>query len=322
MLAANTRYEALFGGYKFDISKSTGMKQLRFLLSLLMLFLVNSPLSANDKDPFKKKANTAIGVSVAKNTMNFFIISKRKKGKLDLATRFNVLRTKIRMFFQREKFVAVVAKDSRHMSRKLKYWLNKRNADLGTVWFDSHGMYKKGYSLFTIGHDEISYKTLHDSTLAENFSSLSGFTNQQSKFIIGSCYGGATYTRTSIDYKDTTRMNGDSLMFSLGNILKNGQIFGCESWVMSKPGLFWKRPATGGSPGRKLFLDLCYEPAWKNIGKWNEYTIQTNEMRAVNTISLDKHGSMVVRGRTYVDEKKAEKDINKKLLALQPNLYK
>jgi hypothetical protein len=45
-------------------------------------------------------------------------------------------------------------------------------------------------------------------------------------------------------------------------------------------------------------------------------------MRSVNTISLDKHGNLVVRGRTYLDEKKEEKDIQKKLLSLRPNLYK
>jgi hypothetical protein len=117
-------------------------------------------------------------------------------------------------------------------------------------------MYKKGYSLFFIGTDEVSYKTLADSSVAAAFSPLAGYTTRQSKFVIGSCYGGATYTRSSIDYKDTTRMNGDSLMISLGRIIQNGQVFGSESWVMSKPGLFWRRPATGGNPGRKLFLDI------------------------------------------------------------------
>lgn len=298
------------------------MKQIRFLAPFISLILICSVAGARfEKKPGKKNSTSTV-TNARKNSMNFFVVSKRKKGKLDLATRFNILRTNIRSFFHREKFVSIVASDSRQMSRRIQTWLNKKNANLGTVWFDSHGMYKKGYSLFFIGHDEVSYKTLRDSSLVSTFKPLSAYTTDGSKFIIGSCYGGATYTRSSIDYKDTTRMNGDSLMMSLGQILENGQVYACESWVMSKPGLFWRRPATGGNPGRKLFLDVCYEPAWKNIGVWNEYTIQQNSLRKVNTISLDKYGNMVVRGRSYVEEKNAKKGIDKKLLALQPNLYK
>ncbi len=297
------------------------MKQFKFLTIFLSALICFHAEAKFEKKPGKFKP-LGIAGSTARQTVNFFIVSKRKKGKLDLATRFNVLRTKLRGLFHREKFVSVIARDSRHMSNKLTCWLDKKNAALGTVWFDSHGMYKKGYSLFFIGHDEVSYKTIYDSTLISSFRKLSGYTNKESKFIIGSCYGGATYTRASIDYKDTTRMNGDSLMISLGSLLKNGQVFGCESWVMSKPGLFWRRPSAGGNPGRKLFLDQCYEPAWKNVGMWNEYSIDSKTIRSINTVALDKKGNMVVRGKSYLDEKNARKDIDKKLLSLQPNLYK
>ena len=253
--------------------------------------------------------------------LNFFIISKRKKGKLDLATRFNVLRTKLRSFFRKD-FVAIVASDPDHMSREVRERLERKNAGLGTIWFDSHGMYKKGYSLFYIGHAEVSYHTLKDSIIKSSFEELSAYADENTKVIIGSCYGGATYERTPVDYRDTTRMNGDSLMISLGKLIRNGTVYGSESWVMSKPGLFWRRPAVGGNPGRKLFLDICYEPAWKTIGVWNEYNTSNNSFTRINPVTLDAKGNLLIRGLPYTVEKNAQKDINKKLEKLRTGLYK
>lgn len=253
--------------------------------------------------------------------MNFFIISKRKKGKLDLATRFNVMRTTIRSYFRKD-FVAIVAKDANSMSRSVRKFLVKNNANIGTIWFDSHGQYKKGYSLFFIGTDEVSYYTLKDTAIRRPFQEIAQFMDVSTKTIIGSCYGGATYNRLSVDYKDTTRMNGDSLMIELGSCLKNGVVYGSESWVMSKPGLFWRRPAAGGNPGRKLFLDICYEPVWKKIGVWNEYNANTRCFNSINTVTLDAKGNLLIRGLPYVVEKKVTLSITQKLEKLQPGLYK
>jgi hypothetical protein len=140
--------------------------------------------------------------------------------------------------------------------------------------------------------------------------------------IIGSCYGGATYERSSIDYTKTMRMDGDSLMRSLGKLFRSGTVYASESWVMSKPGLFHRRPAVGGNPGRKLFLDVCYKPVWENIGVWNQYEIGSEDFRRANTISLDKTGNLVIRDKPYIEEKKMEKTIDKKLKKLQPGLFK
>lgn len=47
------------------------------------------------------------------------------------------------------------------------------------------------------------------------------------------------------------------------------------SWVLTKPGLFHERAAVAGYPTRNIFHDVCYKPAWENIGKWNEYNAVT-----------------------------------------------
>ncbi len=257
-----------------------------------------------------------------KKKINFFVVSKRKKGKLDLATRYNVFRSKVKGFFCKRQFVSIVARDTKHASQKITSRLQANDARLGTIWFDSHGMYKKGYSLFYIGSDEISYKTLKDTNLIKYFSGLTPFADEESRLVIGSCYGGATYNRSSVDYKDTTRMNGDSLMIAIGNIVHSGKVYASESWVMTKPGLFRRRPSVGGFPGRKLFRDLCYAPAWKNMGIWNKYDAGIGTLSRSNPVALDRYGNLIIRGVPFKHEKTFRKSYHKKLSRLQTNLYK
>ncbi len=257
-----------------------------------------------------------------KRKINFFIISKPKKGKPDLATRFNIFRGKLKGLFRRKKFVAIIAKNARHASVKVQRKIRKFHAQIGTLWFDSHGMFKKGHSLFLIGEDEISYYTLRDSGIALPLQQMAKFANRHSKIVIGSCYGGATYYRYSIDYNDITRMNGDSLMFSLGKIFARSTIYGSESWVMTKPGLFLKRSAVAGFPRRKLFRDICYQPAWESIGKWNSYNASTNQFETINPVTLDMYGNLIVRATSFTGRKEVSKDIAKKMSMLRPGLYK
>jgi hypothetical protein len=290
---------------------------------LLLACLYSSHTSYSQLQDNVARPETARRTPVSqKKKLNFFIVSKRKKGALDPATRFNVFRAKLKSIFRQKKFVAIVARDAQQASTKIQYRLKKYDAHIGTLWFDSHGMYKKGYSLFFIGRDEVSYKTLKDSCTALPFEQLAPFADNQTNVIIGSCYGGATYTRSSIDYKDTTRMNGDSLMISLGKLLRKGHVYASESWVMTKPGLFMKRAAVAGFPGRKLFLDVCYQPAWERVGKWNAYHVATETFNSINPVTLDMYGNVIVRTLSYTHKEDIKKNIEKNIEKLQPGLYK
>ena len=297
------------------------MKLQNFIPTVVAILMINIAAPAQQNNLLSENEIQKISIS-EKNQLNFFIVSKRKKGKLDLATRFNVFRTKLKGFFRPKRFVSVVAKDADYMSTLVQYHLKKQNARIGTIWFDSHGMYKKGYSLFFIGKDEYSYKTLKDAGTIAPLQQLTSYTDEGTKVIIGSCYGGATYSRPSIDYKDTTRMNGDSLMISFGKIFHRAFIYGSESWVMTKPGLFLKKAAVGGYPGRKLFRDYCYQPVWENVGKWNQYNASSDSFQRVNPIAMDIYGNIVVRGESYSEEKNKHTDIAKKLRTLEGGLYK
>jgi hypothetical protein len=257
-----------------------------------------------------------------KRKLNFFVISKRKKGKLDLATRFNVFRTRIKGLFRKKRFKSIIAADAQEASDKIRSRLNNKNGRIGTLWFDSHGMYKKGHSVFFIGKDEFSYRTLKDTCHDNAFEQLAVYTDHETNIVIGSCYGGATYDRMSVDYKDTTRMNGDSLMIALGNIFSKASIYASESWVMTKPGLFRKKAAVAGFPGGKLYRDICYQPAWENVGKWNQYNANTKSFSKVNPVTLNRNGSLMLLKKSYTEKDEVKSDIMKKLEKLEPGLYK
>ncbi|MFT3674613.1 MAG: hypothetical protein QM781_01815 [Chitinophagaceae bacterium] len=292
-----------------------------FMGSLLLLLYTPAILSAQATDSFAGP-DTIDRVRGTVRHINFFIISKREKGRFDLASRFNVFRSKIKNFFRRKKFVAIVARDAGHMSRKMQRKLNKYKAHIGTLWFDSHGKYKKGYSLFYIGRDEISLHSIYDSTIGKHFRELAAFADTQTRVVIGACYGGATYTRLSVDYKDTTRMNGDSLMRALGSFFHQSVIYGSESWVMTKPGIFLKKAAVVGHPGRKLFRDICYKPVWETVGQWNEYAALSNSFRRVNPLTMDMYGNVLQLPHSFPRHKSDRRGVKRNMKKLKPGLYK
>lgn len=299
--------------------KSTIMKATNTILVLIAGFF-SLTVSAQDRQVTDTVTQTTV---LSDKKLNFFIVSKRKKGKIDPATRFNVLRTKIRSLFRPRNFVAIIAGDAAQASSKIVHRLKKYNASIGTVWFDSHGSYKKGYSLFYIGHDEINFKKLKDTAFTNPFQTLTSYSTSDTKLVIGSCYGGATYQRSSIDYRDTTRMNGDSLMIALGKFFPRARIYGSESWVMTKPGIFNNhKAAVAGFPKKKLFRDVCYRPAWENVGRWNEYNAATKVLTHVNSIGLDSYGNLSMIRWSYNGKPETQKDIQKKLSKLEADLFK
>ena len=292
--------------------------------TLALIFCSSSITAfAQVSDAIYASERKTISTTEQKQKLNFFVVSKRKKGKLDPATSFNVLRTKIKSLWRPKNFVAIIAADADQASAKILHRLKKYNANIGTVWFDSHGLYKKGYSLFYIGHDEISFKKLKDSSFTNPFDSLTPYATNETRLVIGSCYGGATYHRLSLDYRDTTRMNGDSLMIELAKLFPKAKIYGSESWVMTKPGIFNdKGVAVAGFPKRNLFHDVCYRPAWENVGKWNEYNAATGTLTQINSVTLDSYGNLEVVRRSFNEKPATQKDIQKNILKLEADLFK
>lgn len=256
-----------------------------------------------------------------KKKMNFFIISKPTKV-FDPASRFNIIRAKLKSLFRHKDFVCIVAGSTEEMSRKVRYRLRKYNAEIGSIWFDSHGSYKKGYSFFTVGNDEISFKNVSDTAMNKGFQELAHFCTEQTRVGIGSCYGGATYSRPGSDQLPHSKMNGDSLMIGMGKLFPMASIYASQSWVMTKPGLFKKRPAMEGFPLRRKFRDVIFEPVWKNVGSWNRYTAADSLLKPVTGVVLDKKGNIWEGYESYLSKKKATKRLVAKMRKLKPALLK
>ena len=282
----------------------------KILTALLTCILLSSPAISQETANEHSK----------RKPLNFFVVSKPKKGKLDPASRFNILRTGIRSLFHK-KFVSIVATDAAQMSAKVRRKLKRHHANIGTIWFDSHGLYKSGHALFYVGHDEFSYKNINDSNQTQALQELVPFCTTGTKVVIGSCYGGATFNRKANTSSDSMRMNGDSLMIGLSATLHGVTVYGSESWVMTKPGLFRKKNAVAGFPTRKIFRDIIYRPAWQHVGVWNVYA-PGSQFRQIPPVTMDKHGNVLVKPFPYLSKDKFKKKVANKMSKLQPGLLK
>ncbi len=301
------------------------------IYSLLLLLSLAGKAQENTNTEIPNLIDTTVSESsivaitpksnAKRRKLNFFIISKPTKF-WDPATRFNILRAKIKSAIRPTRFVCIVAASSEQMSSKIKFRLNKYHAQIGNIWFDGHGSIKKGYSFFTIGKDEFSYKNINDTNHTRAFQKLAAYCDSNTRIGIGSCYGGATYSRPGTKAFKESRMNGDSLIIGLAKVFNGTTIYGCESWVMTKPGLFKETFAMAGHPVLKRYTDVVYKPVWEQLGVWNSYSTLNGNLQQVNCIKLDKDGNIGTRFNHYQSKKKVKKQIALKLSKLQEGVLK
>ena len=273
------------------------------------------------KGPASSHPNRADSISEGKVAVNFFVVSKPKK-LFDPGTFFNIARAKRNQALHGGKFICIVASSTEQMVSKMEAMLRRKNAVINSLWFDSHGHYNKGYSLFEIGRDEFSHKNINDTGNKKMFAVLTSYCTASTKIGIGSCYGGATYSRPASNSFTHSRMNGDSLMIGLANVFYGATIYACESWVMTKPGLFKEKFAMAGYPLRRKFRDVVFDPVWDRFGKWNSYNSGSGQFQPVNCIILTKHGEIKIRFNDYQSLQKVKKQIDKNKKRLKENLLR
>jgi hypothetical protein len=253
--------------------------------------------------------------------LNFYIANKPKT--FDLFSRLVIIRARKQGLSRHHDFVAIVATSSKEVRKKMERHLRKKNAMIGSLWFDTHGRYANGYSSFILGTDEFSYKTIKDTIQTAQLRALAPFCDEYTQVAIGSCYRGATYEKPAHNGAPSSRMNGDSLMIGLANVLPNATIYGTEGWVMTKPGIFKRHSyALAGYPLQKRFKDEVYKPVWEHMGIWHSYSSRTNSFQTTNTLSLTRTGAIHVKAVTYLDREKSKERLDKKLKKLRPNLLK
>jgi hypothetical protein len=190
------------------------------------------------------------------------------------------------------------------------------------LWFDSHGKYKKGKSLFTIGNDTLTIENILDPVFAGKLEQLTAYCDEESQITIGSCYGAASYNRPANKYLDESPMKGDSLLLAMGKIFSISPVYGSESWVMVKPFLFGSKWGLSGHPPDGKYMDEIYKPAWESIGSWKMADPKTKELMLVHTPYLGSNGDLKFNATDYLSVQKHQVKMKRKVKKLKPGKYK
>jgi hypothetical protein len=249
--------------------------------------------------------------------LNFYVFTKDADSKLDFFGKTALFRAKTKSLLSNGQLYAINAQNTAQAVYQILSVLATEQALLGNLWIDSHGLYKQGYSSFHIGSDEYSYKNINDSAATALLRLLARHCDSTANIGIGSCYGGATFTFPGSPTAPPGRMNGDSLMLGMGRIFQKATIYGSESWVMAKPGIFGDKFGFAGYPLGKRYRTRYWQPVWERLGQWNRYSTATGLFEAVNTVALDRQGNITVRARHYQWLEKGQKAVGKNMAKLE-----
>jgi hypothetical protein len=212
----------------------------------------------------------------------------------------------------------IVASKSEFAAAKVEKLLRKHHAMIGNLWFDSHGLYKNGFSSFTIGNENFNYANINDSSHTSFLQQIARHTDEKTKVGIGSCYGGATFIHPGSATVKSGPMKGDSLMIGMGKIFKDATVYASGGWVMMKPGIFSDNFGFAGYPLGKKYRTQYWRPVWDHLGEWYSYSTKDGSIKNVNTVALSRIGDITVRERNYLSLHKAIRKQEKAVASIQP----
>jgi len=251
-----------------------------------------------------------------KTRLNVYVISKSEKFEF---LPFTVkVRAFVKSIFSKKRMRVIVAASSEVAAARIDKLMKNHDALIGNLWFDSHGLYKNGFSSFSIGQDNFSYKNINDLAHTAFLKQIALYTDATTKVGIGSCYGGATFTHPGSATVKSGPMKGDSLMMGMGKIFYGSTIYASGGWVMMKPGIFSDNFGFAGYPLGKKYRTLYWKPVWDHLGEWYAYSVQDNCVRTINTVALSKIGEIKIRSRNYLSLHKAVRKQSRALATLQP----
>jgi len=285
------------------------MKKIKPLLLLFIIVAMTKATEAQDLQETNR----------AGKRLNFVVSPKQKK--FDAAPFSFQLQARFMKLFHKRKLHVIIATSSEEAVNKILAILQKKNAMIGNLWFDSHGHWQRRRSLFEIGDEEFNYRTIRDSLSVAHLQKLATYCDTNTSIGIGSCYGGATFILPAIETLPEQRMNGDSLMMGVSSLFNNATVYACESFVLTGPGIMNAGYALCGSPMRKKFKDPIYAPVWERLGEWNCYSGKQGRFEPRVSVSLNQDGSIYVKGKNYLGFAKNKKKLSKKLTAFKRGNY-
>jgi hypothetical protein len=250
--------------------------------------------------------------------LNFFI-STHTKG-LDPAMKSAQWQARLRSLFHK-KLYFILADDANEMAIKMVRILEQKQARVGCIWFDSHGNFSRRYSSFQVGSTEFSYQSLQNAATRKAMEKIAPFIDTCSIIGVGSCYGGASFPIPAVDGFPEQQMKGDSLLISLGRLLNGATVFGSESFVMCRPGMFRFGYSLAGRPMRKKFSDPVYRPVWEHLGQWNCYLGRKDLLMPVPTVRMDQEGNISCNKRFFLSFPQRRHQLARKLAKLKKGNY-
>lgn len=284
----------------------------RFLSVIIVCLLCNMAKAVNEKDSLKLNSKPVL-------RLNFLVSPKQKK--IDPAPLSFQLQAKLMRLFHKRELYLIIAASSQDMANQILAILAKKNAMIGNIWFDSHGHFNRRRSLFEIGKDEFNWRSIRDIEFSYHLKKLANYCDTDTRAGIGSCYGGATYSLPAIEEFPEGRMYGDSLMTGLSELLNHATVYASESFVMTRPGILNATYGFFGSPAKKKFRDIIYEPVWENLGEWNCYSGAKRQFEKTVTVSLRQDGRIHCKPKKFMAFEKNKKKLKEKLAKLKRGHY-
>lgn len=255
-----------------------------------------------------------------KARVNIFVVSRLNTGKIDFTASYVKIRAAINAAHAPNKFILVVAGSADEAARKIERKLKRKHQLIGSIWFDSHGHYADRYSSFAIGISKFSHLNIQDSGTTAPLARIARFCDRYTNIALGACYAGAAYAFPATDSTAPQPMFGDSLLRGLGQIFTDASIYGSQSWVMAKPGMFTTKYGLVGNLIQKRYKDKVFEPVWERLGSWNSFSSFTNELKAVSTVAINRWGDIKTGEQNYGDTQRAQKKIAQKKAQLEPGI--
>lgn len=258
------------------------------IIMLSLLFCID--ISAQDRAP----------VSSTRNALNVIIASRIRS--FDFASISFQAQAGIQKIFHRRRMFLVYVDSIEEAAARIQKLMERKKGRIKNLWFDSHGHFGRRVSLFEVGQDEVNYLTIHEEHIRKSLQQIGKYCDSTTIISLGSCYSGATFTQAALDSFPQQRMNGDSLMKSVSELMSNATVYASPSWVMTKVFVFGNSYALAGGPSAKKFHDPLLIPAWETVGQWTAYSASTASWTPISTVAMDGKGNILIKPKQFLDK--------------------
>ena len=248
---------------------------------------------------YSTKAQDRAAAAPSGKPLNIIIASRIRS--FDFASISFQAQAGIQKIFHRRRLYLVYVDSIEEAGSRIQKLMERKKGRIKNLWFDSHGHFGRRVSLFEVGKDEVNYRTIQEEHIRKSLQQIGKYCDSNTIISLGSCYSGATFTQPALDSFPQQRMNGDSLMKSVSEMMSNATVYASPSWVMTKVFVFGNSYALAGGPSAKKFHDPLLIPAWETVGQWTVYRASTQSWSPISTVAMDGKGNILVKPKHFLD---------------------